>query len=505
MEEEKKLYPNYDMGIWFRTCEQEITEPLKGKLTATIPSWVQGTLLRNGPGCKKIGDCQYQHMFDGMAIIHRFAVKDGQATYQCKFLESDVYKKNTAANRIVVTEFGTQAVPDPCRTIFDKISSMFNFTIEQTDNTVVSVYPFGDQIYAMTEVPVLYQVDPKSLETLEKKRLPEPLMIVFHTAHPHVMPNGDVYNVGLSTAKGYVVVKFTNNGKGNMFETAEIVGSVKPRWKLNPAYMHSFGITENYFVIIEQPLCVSLVNMMRRYIISGPFSTTLVSYPEYETKVILIHRETGETTQYTTDTLYFMHIINSFEQDGKVMLDLCSYKDGKVLDAMHLDAIKSMQSNPDYGQWVQSRPKRIIIPLDAPPMSKVEAKLLADIGIEAPRINYEFNGRPYKYCYGIGSDVDTGYSGILIKVNTETGKFIIWHEPHTYPSEPIFIPHPDAKDEDDGVVLSAVLWGKDDHKVTLLVLNAKNLEEIARVDFVTPSQAPRCFHGWYLPDQSSVK
>ncbi|XP_045768128.1 carotenoid isomerooxygenase-like [Maniola jurtina] len=506
MGKEEKLYPNYDMDIWFRTCEQEVIKPLEGKVTGTIPSWVQGTLLRNGPGCKKIGDCQYQHVFDGMALIHRFVVKGGRATYQCKFLETEVYKKNTAANRIVVTEFGTKAVPDPCRTIFDRISSMFNFSVEATDNTVVSVYPFGDQIYAMTEAPVLYQVDPESLETLGQKRLPADSLIVFHTAHPHVMPNGDLYNVGLSTAKGYVVVKFTNNGKGNMFEKAEIVGSVKPRWKLNPAYMHSFGITENYFIIIEQPLCISLVNMMRRVIFPDAFSTALVSYPEYETKIILIHRDTSETTQYTVDNLYFMHIINSFEQDGKVMLDLCSYKDGKLIDAMYLDAVQTRESNPDYGKWIQSRPKRITIPLDAPPMTKVKATLIGDVGIEVPRINYEFNGRPYKYCYGIGSDIDTEYKGgILVKVNAETRNSTVWHEPHTYPSEPIFIPHPDAKEEDDGVVLSAVLWGKDDHKVTLLVLNAKNFEEIARVDFVTPSQAPRCFHGWYFPDQTSAK
>ncbi|CAH2239267.1 jg21897 [Pararge aegeria aegeria] len=260
------------------------------------------------------------------------------------------------------------AVPDPCRTIFDRISSMFNFSIEQTDNTVVSVYPFGDQIYTMTEVPVLYQIDPESLETIGQKRLPRSL-IVFHTAHPHVMSNGDI------------------------FETAEVVGSMKPRWRLNPAYMHSFGLTENYFVIIEQPLCVSLVNMVRRYIVPEPFSTTIVSYPEYETNIILIHRETGATTQYTTDTLFFMHIINCFELDGKVLVDLCTYKDGNIIDAMHLDAIKNMQSNPDYGQWARSRPKRITIPIDAPENTKVEATLLADVGVEMPRINYEmYNG-----------------------------------------------------------------------------------------------------------------
>lgn len=38
-------------------------------------------------------------------------------------MESNTYKKNTAAQRIVVTEFGTKACPDPCKTIFHRYVS----------------------------------------------------------------------------------------------------------------------------------------------------------------------------------------------------------------------------------------------------------------------------------------------------------------------------------------------------------------------------------------------
>lgn len=53
-----------------------------------------------------------------------------------------------------------------------------------------------------------------------------------------------------------------------------------------------------------------------------------------------------------------------------------------------------MQQNPDYAEWVRSRPKRIEIPINAPPLSHVETKLIADVGVEMPRINYELcNGK----------------------------------------------------------------------------------------------------------------
>lgn len=53
-------------------------------------------------------------------ICCRFALKNGQATYQCRFLKTDTLKRNNKAQRIVVSEFATRSVPDPCHTIFDR-------------------------------------------------------------------------------------------------------------------------------------------------------------------------------------------------------------------------------------------------------------------------------------------------------------------------------------------------------------------------------------------------
>ncbi|CAH0714172.1 unnamed protein product, partial [Brenthis ino] len=497
-------HSDYNMSIWLRCCEEEIKKPIEGKLTGTIPTWLSGTLLRNGSGTYKIGESEYGHVFDGPALLHRFYLKNGNATYQCRYLNSKTFNKNRKANRIVVTEFGTRSVPDPCHSIFDRIASTFTLEDYFTDNAGISVQPFGDQIYTMTEIATVYKIDPDSLETLDRKTLINSL-IVCHTAHPHVMPNGDVYNIGLQFIKGlpkHVILKFSHTGKENMFESAEIVGVVDPKWRFNPSYMHSFGITKKYFIIIEQPLCISILNTMKKIAFNEPFSTMLEWYSEYETQFILIHRETGEQIRYRADTFFFMHIINCFEENGKLFIDVSTYKDAKLIDAMYVEAIKNIESNLNFGQWCHSRPKRIEIPLNAAPDSKVETKLLADVCVEVPRINYQvYNGRPYRYFYGISLEVGSEHAGSIIKIDNKTGEIKMWREFDAHPSEPVFVACPDAKDEDDGVILSSVLWSKDDHAVTLLVLNARDLNEIGRVQFVTPSQAARCFHGWYLPDR----
>ena len=68
---------------------------------------------------------RYSHWFDGMAMMHRFYVKDGDVTYNSSFLRSDSYTKNSEKDRIVVSEFGTIAMPDPCKNIFARFFSRF--------------------------------------------------------------------------------------------------------------------------------------------------------------------------------------------------------------------------------------------------------------------------------------------------------------------------------------------------------------------------------------------
>lgn len=49
-------------------------------LTGRIPAWLQGTLLRNGPGMHTVGETRYNHWFDGLALLHSFTIRDGKGT-----------------------------------------------------------------------------------------------------------------------------------------------------------------------------------------------------------------------------------------------------------------------------------------------------------------------------------------------------------------------------------------------------------------------------------------
>jgi carotenoid isomerooxygenase len=105
----------------------------------------------------------------------------------------------------------------------------------------------------------------------------------------------------------------------------------------------------------------------------------------------------------------------------------------------------------------------------------------------------------YQYFYAISSDVDADNPGTLIKVDVINRTRLTWCETNVYPSEPIFVPSPDPQFEDDGVVLASMVWGNgDENRVGLIVLDARNMQELGRCEFKDlPGPVPKCLHGWF--------
>ena len=63
-------------------------------------------------------------------MLHQFKIDNGQVTYMSRFLQSDAYKTNSERDRIVMSEFGTLAMPDPCKNFFQRFLSRFEMMSE---------------------------------------------------------------------------------------------------------------------------------------------------------------------------------------------------------------------------------------------------------------------------------------------------------------------------------------------------------------------------------------
>jgi len=68
----------------------------------------------------------------------------------------------------------------------------------------------------------------------------------------------------------------------SMFEQASIICSIPARWPLHPAYMHTFGITDNYFVIVEQPLSVSVPSVIKSHLLNEPLIANFKWYQDQQ-------------------------------------------------------------------------------------------------------------------------------------------------------------------------------------------------------------------------------
>ena len=62
-----------EQSILFKTVD-EITTPVLAKASGKIPSWLKGTLLRNGPGLFEFEFQKASHIFDGMAMLRRYHI-----------------------------------------------------------------------------------------------------------------------------------------------------------------------------------------------------------------------------------------------------------------------------------------------------------------------------------------------------------------------------------------------------------------------------------------------
>ncbi|XP_038548670.1 beta,beta-carotene 9',10'-oxygenase-like [Micropterus salmoides] len=511
---------------------EDTPEPISTNITGKIPEWINGSFLRNGPGKFEIGNQKFNHWFDGMALLHQFKISNGQVTYKSRFLSSDSYQANKEHNRIAVSEFGTVTMPDPCKNLFQRFLSRFAMP-KTSDNANVSFVNYKGDYYVTTETGAMHKVDPETLETTKKVDWSKFIAVNGATAHPHTEPDGTTYNMGNSytpTGAYYNIIRVppTKKTAGETLEGATVLCSIPSVDKTKPSYYHSFAMSENYVVFIEQPIKLDLLNIVMGIVSGKSISDNVLWDPELNTIFHLIHKHTGKvsTIKYLAKPMLTLHQINAYEEDGFLIIDMCASDDGQVITNYKIQNLRKSGKALDevYNTLCRVFPRRFVLPLtvdrDTPydqnlnnrPNSAATSIRIAkskvfcthedlhsnDLhqygGLEFPQINYsKYNTHPYRYFYGCGFRHLVGDT--LIKMDLHGKHMKVWEQPGFYPSEPVFIASPHATEEDDGVILSVVITPNKDKSTFLLVLDAKTFEELGKA--VVPVNIPYGFHGTF--------
>jgi carotenoid cleavage dioxygenase-like enzyme len=458
----------------FDNLEREGYEPAL-PVEGAWPNWLSGTLVRNGPAQFSVGDEDYNHWFDGHAMLHAFRMQEGTVSYRNRFVESASRTEALAEGRITRGEFAT----DPCMSIFGRVMSIFNPS--PTDNASINVAQLDDQYVALTATPLPVAFDPETLETAGVVDYEDEVHADMSTPHPHVEPGtGRLFTH--MTAFGrqceYKVGAIQSDSR-----TRELVASLDVD---RPSYMHSFGMTEHHVILSEWPIVVNPLDLLLR---SAPFIENFEWQPERGTRFRVLRKSDGvEVATCTADPAFGFHHVNAFERGDEIVCDVVTYPDASIIDDLYLDRLRSDDPTPGTGQL-----RRYRLPLEGGPATST---IQSEERLELPRVHDEaVIGRPYSTVYGVGSRTGEDFTDQLVKVDVETGAAQTWHEAGTYPGEPVFVARPDASAEEEGVVLSVVL-DPDADRSFLLVLDAASFDERARA--TVPHAIPFGFHGQFF-------
>lgn len=335
-------------------------------------------------------------------------------------------------------------------------------------------------------------------------------------------PRGSCYNI--------IRVPPKKKEPGETIHGAQVLCSIASTEKMKPSYYHSFGMTKNYIIFVEQPVKMKLWKIITSKIRGKPFADGISWEPQYNTRFHVVDKHTGQLLPGMYYSMPFLtyHQINAFEDQGCIVIDLCCQDDGRSLDLYQLQNLRKAGEGLDqvYELKAKSFPRRFVLPLDVSvdtpegknlsPLSYSSASavkqgdgeiwcspenlhhedLEEEGGIEFPQINYgRFNGKKYSFFYGCGFRHLVGDS--LIKVDVTNKTLRVWREEGFYPSEPVFVPVPGADEEDSGVILSVVITPNQSESNFLLVLDAKSFTELGRAE--VPVQMPYGFHGTFVP------
>jgi carotenoid cleavage dioxygenase-like enzyme len=481
-----------DRRLLFTSLAREVQDVLL-PVTGRVPAWLSGALVRNGPARFEYPGQPLRHWFDGHAMLHRFAFEAGAVRYTNRALRTRAALAARRDGRLAYREFAT----DPCASLFGRVRALFAGPGREgsvSDNANIAVGALGGRALALAEGSLPVAFDPGTLETLGPFVGPDPAAMrnAITTAHPHVAPDAEA-DGSSSGGPGGVVSYLTRFGARCRYEVFAVDADARRRRVLasipvrHPGYMHSVGLTARYVVLAEFPLVIDPA----RLLLSGrPFAENYRWRPERGMRWLLVDRR-GERPPLVCEgeACFAFHHVNAWDDGDDVVADLVAYDDPAVVGALYLDRVRDPAASFPAARLRRYR----LTPGRGGAAGRAREVARIGAAVELPRVHYErVNARPYRWAYACLAERDGEFLSGLAKLDVEGGAVRRWGEAGCYAGEPVFVPAPAARAEDDGVVLSVVLDVRRERSF-LLVLDAGSWEELARAE--APHAIPAGFHG----------
>ncbi|NUN64539.1 Apocarotenoid-15,15'-oxygenase [Pseudanabaena biceps] len=471
--------PTFSRQDWLKGYETLKTEQAYwvDEVEGSIPSELEGTLFRNGPGQFDINGEEYGHPFDGDGMICAIAFKDGKAHFTNQFVQTPELLAEQKAGKILYRSvFGTQRSGGWLNNIFD-------VRIKNPANT--SVVYHGGKLLSLCEVGLPYSLDSQNLQTLGVEDfgiLPKDQPF---TAHPRRDDRtGDLWCFGVKTGlqSTISIYRFTEQGKLSTESEVKVAGF---------CFLHDFVVTPNYRIFIQNPFKFKSVPFLLGFATAG---ACLELDPHKPSQILLVDRQ-GNLQTLDTESCFIFHHCNAYEEGDEIILDSVCYPD--YLKAEPNSSFRDV----DFSEIPCGHLYRFTI---NPKLGTVTRRLVLERSCEFPVVAPRCVGQKHRYTYlaTIAKESEPAPFQAIAKVDLETGKHEIHNfAPRGFVGEPIFVPRDRRADsaEDDGWVLTLVFDGER-NRSDLVVLDAQNIAGKPVAILHLKHHVPYGFHGSFTPN-----
>jgi all-trans-8'-apo-beta-carotenal 15,15'-oxygenase len=454
-----------------------------------IPTELEGRLFRNGNGRFEHQGVMYNHLFDGDGMITRFDFENGKIFYSNRYVRTKEFVEENEAGKMLYRSFGTN-LPGG---FWNNILKM---RFKNAANT--SVIKHGGKMLALWEGGLPHEIDPETLETISRYDYDGVLINDFSTvdkminpelpfsAHPKIhAPTGVMHNFGTAAGAKQRLVLYEVTPDGQAAKSQII-----PMDEVT--FTHDFVLTQTgKKIFFLTPVAFDLFQTFSG--LQSPVESIRINRSK-KTQILVV--DTDQTVhRLETDFCFVFHFANGYEvSETKVVVD------GYILDDFpSADSIKSyIQGEPGEGPV----PMLTRFELDLS-SGAVTRTLLSDYPGELPFVSPEKEGLPNRYIWNIAGppNIKSMILNGLAKVDTQEKNTHFADFRPNLPGEPVFVPKPGGKEEDDGWLLM-LLFDAEAMQTKLLILQANDLSEVASA--VLPHNIPLGFHGFWMNARDKV-
>ena len=441
----------YLNGAWTPLHEEVDASELE--VIGSIPTDIDGIYLRNTENQIQQPLGRY-HPFEGDGMLHMLALQGGKAQYRNRVVRTAGFLAEQEAGQALWAGL----MESPAKSLRPGVGVQGHLKDASSTDVVVHA---GMALSTFYQCGQAYQLDPLTLQD--------------HGCAPWVPAGGISAHCKTDNASGellffnygpkapylhYGVVD--RNQKLVHYEPLELPGARLP---------HDMAFSEHYTVFNDLPLFAD-PELAAKNVHAVRF------YPQLKSRFGIMPRrgKAQDVRWFEADPTYVLHFLNCYEEGDEVILDGYFQEQPMPKTASG----HSAQVAPEYARMMAFLDQYAFEPrlhrwcFNLKTGCTREMHLDSRI-LEFGTFNQNLAGKPYRYAYSAIPEPGWFLFCGVVKHDLQTGESSQYHfGPNRFGSEAPFAPRIDAKDEDDGYLISFVT-DLNTHRSECVLLDAKNI------------------------------